>query len=102
MVKIFKPRFIREFKAIRNYIRGHTVLGAEKFASELENLVLKKIPSQPFSFPEFKKKPTTAKVYRKAIFKKKWNVIYKVEPNRIVYIAIYYSRRNVDRMRFEG
>ncbi len=73
--------------------------GAEQFLAELEQLVFDKIPKQPTAFPEFQKKPTKAKVYRKALCRKKWNVIYKIEPKRILFIYIYHSSRNIDRIK---
>ena len=72
------------------------------FIKELNTMVFVTIPKRPFSFQEFAKKPTTAKVYRKALFKKKWNIIYKVETNRLVFLYIYHSSQNVNRLKING
>ncbi len=96
---IFKTRFLKEVNSISNYLLQHTQQGTEQFLAELEQLVFDKIPKQPTAFPEFQKKPTKAKVYRKALCRKKWNVIYKIEPKRILFIYIYHSSRNIDRIK---
>jgi len=98
---IFKPRFVRELSGTLRYIGEHSLYAKDKFVDDLLVMVSKKIPQQPFIFPEFQKMPTLDKVYRKAIFKKKWNLIYKVETNRLIFLSIFHSSRDVAKMKFD-
>ena len=91
--------FIDKFKEISAYIRQHSTQNEVNFVKELNTMVFVTIPKRPFSFQEFKHKPTVAKVYRRALLKKKWNIIYKVESTRIVFIFIYHSSQNVNRLK---
>ncbi len=67
----FTPRFVRELRAITKYIHEQSQAASEKFLDNLEVFVYEKIPPQPYQYPEFSKMRTAAKVFRKAIFKKK-------------------------------
>ncbi|MBK8564807.1 MAG: hypothetical protein IPN76_16090 [Saprospiraceae bacterium] len=98
---IFKPRFVTELNGTLTYISEHSLYAREKFLDDLMILISKKIPPQPFLYPEFSKMRTTAKVFRRALFKKKWNVVYKVEPDRLLFISIFHSSRNIAKMKFD-
>ena len=98
---IFKPRFVKELSGTLRYISQHSLYAKDKFADDLLIMISKKIPQQPFLYPEFQKMRTPGKVYRKAIFKKKWNVIYKVETNRLIFISIFHSSRDISKMKFD-
>ena len=101
MYIVFKPRFLKELTGTLQYISEHSLYAKDKFVDDLMIMISKKIPQQPFLYPEFQKMPTIGKVFRKAIFKKKWNVIYKVETSKLIFISIFHSSRDVSKMKFD-
>ena len=98
---LFRPRFVRDLRAIIEYLDEHSTFASEIFLEELDVVLYEKIPKQPLRFQEFSKMPTVGKVFRRATFKKKWFVVYKVESNQITYISIFHSSRDISKMRFE-
>ena len=98
---LFRPRFLRDMQVIIDYLEEQSSLAAELFLEELNVVVYEKIPKQPFLYQEFSRIPTAGKVFRRATFKKKWFVIYKVEPNQITYISIFHSSRDISKMQFD-
>jgi hypothetical protein len=101
MAVFFTAHFAKELGTITKYIHELSPQACQDFLLELNQLVYVKIPPQPFRYPEFSILRTQAKVFRKAIFKKKWNVVYKVEPNRLLFISIFHSSRDSSKMKFD-
>ena len=99
---IFRNEFVDKFKEISAYIGEKSILNEVNFIKELNIMVFVTIPKRPFSFQEFAKKPTASKVYRRSLFKKKWNIIYKVETTRLVFLYIYHSSQNVNKIKVNG
>lgn len=97
---LIRRKFTRQVDAAAKYLHENTSQKADEFVEELEELIREKIPKFPFSHPEFSKKPTKDKVYRRAIFRKKWNVVYKVSETTIVFGFFYHSSRDVDKLDF--
>lgn len=93
---LLRRKFIRQVDSAADYLRKMGNQKAEDFVDGLEELIFEKIPNFPFSHPEFDKKPTPEKIYRRAIFKQNWKVVYAVSETTIVYIFFYHSSRDID------
>lgn len=98
---LFKPNFIAELEEIKEYLGQFGNQPLQNFLTELEYLLTDRIPNYPESYPEYKKKLTPQKEYRRALFKKKYYVIYRVDSTTIDYILIYHSSRNPDNISIE-
>lgn len=95
---LLRRKFIIQVDSAAEFIREKTDQKAVVFIEEIEELIYEKIPLFPFSHPEFLRKPTKEKVYRKAVFRKKWNIIYKVSETTIVFVYFYHSSRNPENL----
>lgn len=101
MTTLYTPRFVRELNAIVAYIYDKSPQAGDSFVENLEAFILLKIAKQPYAYPAFLKVPNPLpKIFRKAVFKKKWNVVYKIQPNHLLFISIFHSSRDIDKMRF--
>ena len=96
---IVEDRFKRETIKIYRYYLKHTYQGAQKFLEDLRKIMQDRIAHYPTHHPEFIKLPTPGKVVRKASFKK-YYLIYRIEPTRLVFISIFHFARDWQKMRF--
>jgi hypothetical protein len=96
----FHTYFLSNVKQVRSYIRKHSNQSANDFVVDLNEFVFKYIPMQPFAHPEFQLMKTYGKVVRKAIFRKKWNVIYKIGNAELLFVALFHSKRNAKKLKF--
>ena len=93
---LFMPEFDVALEDMREYLGQFGKQPLKTFMVELNQLITDRIPNHPESFPEYKRKLTQSKQYRRALFKKKYYIIYKIESTSITYIYLYHSSRNPD------
>lgn len=98
---IFRPGFDEGLSDIYDYLAEFSDRSAKSFVKELWELCTNRIANYPESFPEFKLKKTPGKIYRKAIYRKNYYVIYKLEAKRILFLAIFYARRDLSKIIIE-
>ncbi len=97
---LFHKDFVVEVRRIQKYLRQFSSQSAIKFVVNLDKLIFEKIALRPTSFPEFKYKRTPNKIFRRAIYKKKYVVVYKLESTKITLVFIYHSSRNPENLDF--
>jgi hypothetical protein len=96
---IYKKGFVENTKAIRDWINGNAQTGkGPEFALELEDFILTKIITYPTHYPEWKWKRTKDKLYRRAIFRKKYVLVFKYFPNQVEMLAIYHQSRDASKI----
>ncbi|MEZ4962820.1 MAG: hypothetical protein R2830_23545 [Saprospiraceae bacterium] len=98
---VFKPNFFSQLDEILDYFEKISPAAAQSFPIDLDNFLLKKIAPRPESHAEYPWKRTPQRLYRRAIFKQKYYVIYKLLPSEIQFLAIVYSRRDLSKMPIE-
>ncbi len=91
----FSLRFIRDLKAVRNWLEENAAQGkGVQFVLELDEFISHKIAPYPTHFMEWPLKITPQKLYRKAMFKKKYVLVFKYIGNSLEFILIYHQKRN--------
>lgn len=98
---IFMPEFDVALEDMSEYLGQFGEQPLRTFLKELQKLLTDRIPNHPESFPEYKRKLTQKKQYRRALFKKKYYIIYRIDANAITYIYLYHSSRNPDNIFIE-
>ena len=91
---IITEKFQHSLFAIKQYIRQDSEQHAEWFVAGVYSFVERVIAPLPEAFPEYQGKPTIRRIYRKAVFKKKYIIIYKVLKSKIEVLLIYHGSRN--------
>jgi len=92
---VAKPTFLKQLKAIRDYITEKYEPGdAKKFVLDCGDFIQQKIPYSPEGFPAYKWRKSKDKRYRRAIFRKNYYIVFQVLPGRIEILAIFYARRD--------
>jgi plasmid stabilization system protein ParE len=92
---VVKPSFLKQLKVIRDYIaEKYSPEDAKKFVLACGDFIIEKIPYFPEGFPEYKWRKSKGKKYRRAIFRKKYFIVFQVLPGKITILAIYYARRD--------
>ena len=96
-VLIFKQRFYDSLDEILDYYeQNNSTTFIQKFLKELDETIIDKIAPRPESHPEYKWKRTPDKVFRRAIFRKNFFIIYKMLPNEIQFLLIIYSGKDLE------
>lgn len=95
---IIRLRFLHELALIELYIKQNNAKNAHSFVADCFRFIEKRIAPHPHSFPEYKGKKTKTKIYRRAIFKKKYVIIYKVLKTKLEVLLIYHSSRDPNKI----
>ena len=98
---VFKPTFIETLDEILTYLAGYSPRYVQQFTQDLDDLIKNRIAHFPEASPEYKWKRTPQRLYRRAIFKKHYHVIYKIHPQTIEFVVILYSRRDLSKIEVE-
>jgi plasmid stabilization system protein ParE len=84
---------VNQLNSILNYF--------EEFSETLPNQILDEIIAladslieMPFRYPECKELPTKAKIYRSALYQKKYRIVYRVAYDEVVILGIIHTSRN--------
>ncbi|MEZ4904705.1 MAG: type II toxin-antitoxin system RelE/ParE family toxin [Spirosomataceae bacterium] len=91
---IFRQKFLDELFSIQEYLNFH---GGEKSKYLMEDVIdfcVDIIVSNPFAFPECYFLKTDTQLYRRAIFRREYAIVYKVTPLLIDILTIYHTSRD--------
>lgn len=58
------------------------------------NFVSDRIPLNPYAFVEYDIMKTPDGSYRRAIFKRSYAIIYRIETDTLVFLDVYHASRN--------
>lgn len=58
------------------------------------NFVAERIPLNPYAFVEYDVMKTTDGSYRRAIFKRSYAVIYRIDGTTLIFLDVYHTSRN--------
>ena len=99
---IFKQQFYDSLDELLEYFDTYDSPNyARKFLEELHDFILDDIALRPESHSEYKWKRTPERYYRRAIFKKKYYIVFKVLPERIEFVLVVYSKRDLNNIPIE-
>lgn len=73
----------------------------QKFLTDLNDFIIEKIAPYPESHTEYRWKQTPERMYRRAIFKKKYYIVYKVSPESIDFLIFVYAKRDLANLSIE-
>ena len=91
---VITQRFLHSLSIIEEYIGQDSERYAKRFATSVFDFIEKVIAPLPEAFPEYSGKPTKRRIYRKAVFKKRYIIIYKVLKTKVEILLIYHGSRN--------
>lgn len=100
---IFSRTFDESFEQTITFLRycGTSENSIDELVDDLEAFINEKIAPRPESHMEFKYKRTPDKSFRRAIFRKKYYVIYKVYDERIEFRLFISSKRDLTQISIE-
>lgn len=66
------------------------------------DFVINVIESNPFAFPEHPRFQTPAQEFRRAVFQKKYILVYQMTKEHLDFLTIYHTSRNPDSIQLNG
>ena len=96
-----KESFTAQLATIQEYISQFEPKKGRDLTTALANYVLDVVAPNPYIFAEHAGRPTPEKMYRRAIFKRKYIIVYKVTDEQVTFLAIYHTSQNPDGVSLE-
>ena len=91
----FTRRFVRETKAYRDWlVENVSPEKGREFILELDEFIREKIASYPTRYMEWPWRRTPNKSYRRAIFKRRYVLVFKTLGSSIQFVLIYHQKRD--------
>jgi plasmid stabilization system protein ParE len=73
-----------------------------EWSSDLVDFTMNVIAPNPLAFPRLEKLGSPSRELRKAVFRKNYLIIYQVTPDRVDFLAIVHTSRNLDFIQLDG
>lgn len=96
-----KESFTAQLAIIQEYISQFELKKGRELTTFLVNYVLDVVAPNHYIFAEYAERLTPEKMYRRAIFKLKYVIIYKVTDEQVTFLAIYHTSQNPDGISLE-
>jgi len=90
-----KKQFLDSLLEIRGYIAQHSPKNAGKFVTDLRPK-MDQIIENPETFSPERNLLTKRRIYRFAIYKKQYKIIFKVLETQLVFLDIVHGKRHPD------
>lgn len=87
-----KQQFLYSLLEIKQYIEQYSSQNAGKFVSDLKSK-MDRIIQNPETYSPEKNLLTKRRIYRFAIYKKQYKIIFKVLETRIIFLDIVHGKR---------
>jgi hypothetical protein len=97
----FKEIFTTQLALIQEYVSQYDAKKGCQLTTVLSDFALDVIAANPYIFAEFTGRLTPDNRYRRAVFKRKYVIIYEVVPDRITFLVIYHTSQNPDSVLLE-
>jgi len=81
--------------AIKDYIKQDSPQNAEKFVADLKPK-MDRVIAYPETFSPEKSLLTKRRIYRFALYKKRYKIIFKVLETQIIFLDIVHGKRHPD------
>ncbi len=82
-----KENFTTQLAAIQEYFSQYDPMKSRELTTNIANYTLDVIAPNPYIFAEYMGKPTPEKMYRRAIFERKYVIFYKVTDEQITFYS---------------
>jgi plasmid stabilization system protein ParE len=92
----FKESFTTQLALIQEYTTQYSPKKVRQLTTNIANYALDVIAANPYIFAEYNGRVTPEKSYRRAIYKQKYVIIYRVTTDQIVFLVIYHASQNPD------
>ena len=90
---LYADEFYESLDSVLDYLSPYVSYEyTRKFLSDLDDFILKRVLTWPESHTEFKYKRTPDRSFRRAVFRKKYYIIYKVS-DEYVDIRLFISSK---------
>ena len=98
-----KESFTAQLATIQEYVSQYDSIKGKgrELTTDIANYALDVIAPNPYMFAEHQGKPTLEKMYRRAIFKRKYIIVYKVTDQQVTFLTIYHTSQNPDTISLE-
>ncbi len=93
---IWSETFLTSVAAIQDYIGQYSQVRGRTFASEILDYTLEKIAPNPFIFAKFGHPKYAALPLHRAVFQKKYVILYLIENQKLTFLEVYHTSRNPD------
>lgn len=97
----YKPSFLESVLAIEAYVGRTNAQRGRKLTVDLFDFIISVVEPNPFAFPEYMGKPTPTHSYRRAVFRKKYALYYRVTEDALIFLQFYHTRQNPGSIRLE-
>lgn len=84
---------VYQLKAIVDYIEPDSLAASNTILDEIITFA-DSFSQMPMRYPECKELPTKSKIYRNAIYAKKYRIIFKVTSSEVVILGIIHTSRS--------
>lgn len=91
---VFTDYFLEQVALIQEYVAQFSEKRGRELTSDLMNFVSDRIPLNPYAFVEYDVMKTPDGFYRRAIFKRSYAIIYRIETDTLVFLDVYHTSRN--------
>ena len=92
---IFTDYFLEQVAAIQEYISQFSEKRSRQLTSAMMDFATDRIPLNPYAFVEYSVMKTPDGLYRKAIFKRSYAIIYRIDVEALVFLDVYHTSRNI-------
>lgn len=89
-----KENFTAQLATIQEYINQYDPKKARELTTDIASFALDVIAPNPYIFVEYQLRPTPEKKYRRAVFKRKYIIVYKVTDEKVTFLAVYHTSQN--------
>lgn len=91
-----KESFTAQLATLQEYVSQYSAKKGRELTTRIANYALDVVAPNPFIFAEYEARITTEKMYRRAVYKRKYVIIYRVTVTEVVFLAIYHTSQNPD------
>ena len=98
----YEESFYDALQGLELYWGQSSARKGREWTSELVDFTLNVIAPNPLAFPRLEKLGSPQRELRKAVFRKKYLIIYRVTGDRVDFLSIYHASRNPDSLQLDA
>ncbi|AQG79964.1 type II toxin-antitoxin system RelE/ParE family toxin [Spirosoma montaniterrae] len=93
---LYSDNFLEELAAIQQYVSQFSSVRARKLTSGIMSFTVNKIPLNPHAYVEYTIMKTPDAIYRRALYKHDYAIVYKIQMDSLLFLDVYHTSRNKD------
>jgi plasmid stabilization system protein ParE len=95
---IVSKSFVEMLKEQYEYIKDDSPKNADTFKNGISPLI-DKISQNPEAYPPVKQLPTKRNLYRFALYKRNWKVVFKNLKSTLIFLGFFHKKQNPEKIK---